>query len=186
MIRPILIVSIWLIHIVDWYLASRLVHLETNPLANLLPFGMYGLLILKLGFVSVVTYFIVKNKHKTDSHLFYFSATLTLIIFLGLFGVFSGIYGGMLYTEAEGDYVEESNEQLIEERGYEATQEEVISFKEELKEAVGIKVDEVYMPYYIKIIWIFGILPYFFALFSFWLFKRMIPSAKLKERKIIK
>lgn len=179
--KVVLIVLTWLITISDSYFATRAGWLELNPIANS-SLGFPVLIGIKLIFAGVMTYFILRNKHRNEAHLFYFSTTLMLIIFLWGYGAFSGIWGYGSYQEAEQEYITQEVIRIEQETGIPPSPQEVEVMREETRAEVQENVREIALPAYVKVVWIFGVFPYAFSCFSFYIFRKLLPTAKLRTR----
>ena len=187
-----LIALIWIVSILDIFFASRAQFLEANPifLSIGLKYGLISLGIAKLVFVSIISYWIWNNSYRSERHLFQFSATLIVILLLWGYGAFTGVYGKITYEKQEEiaieQHIEQKNQQLILERGYPASPQEVEVLegqkKGEIREVVQQKVEEIAIPYYFRLAWFYGIYPYIFTMLSFFVFRKLYDSATFRKR----
>lgn len=182
MIKHILAILVWIVTLSDAYLASRALFLELNPLASIPYIGFGGLVVIKVLFACLITYWIYKREHKNEVHLFHFAALLMLIFFLWGYGAFSGIYGYAVYEKAEDSYVEIVSQQIEQDTGIPATVEQEEEARQEARAAVKAQVDEIMIPAYTKVVWLFGIIPYAFAYGTFFIWRRLLPTARIKKR----
>jgi len=178
-IQYFLIVLVILVSFFDIFFASRSKFLEANPIHIYV--GFYGLVIIKAAFTVFVCYLIYNNRYRTEKHLFTFSATLILIFLLWGYGIGTGILGGILYQSAEQEHIEVKNQELIEERGYEATQEEVAEITQNYQQSLQQATKKQAIPYYTRVVWLYGIYPFVFSVLSFAIFRRLYRTAKFRK-----
>ena len=156
--------------------------LEGNPLA--VNFGLAPLIILKLAIWGFVVYILWKNEYRQESHLFHTVNWVLLISILwGVMAGYTFITAGPAYDQIEEQRIEEYKELVIETTGEEATKEEVATYRGNFRKEVKREIKKIAIPYYIKLVYMFGVYPYVFSLLSFFIYERLIQTAKFKKRR---